>query len=177
MGFLQLLSVASFPVIKVLLITAVGLFLALDDISILGEDARKKVNQVTNTDMFFVLFCFDFLPDYWKQFCFCDSLCFMCLIHHWWVPIWPKRLPWRVLFSCEYWFVMLCVEKVESCNWCFCDILLLWFRWFMPFNILSTFVLGSALGWILIKITRPPKQLEGLILGCCSAGIHSSQPN
>jgi len=56
MGFLELLSVASFPVIKVLLITAVGLFLALDDISILGEDARKKANQVTNTNIIFVLF-------------------------------------------------------------------------------------------------------------------------
>ena len=48
MGFIQLLSVASFPVIKVLLVTAIGLFLALDDISILGEDSRKKVNQVIN---------------------------------------------------------------------------------------------------------------------------------
>jgi len=59
MGFLQLLSVASFPVIKVLLVTAVGLFLALDDISILGEDTKKRVNQVANTNIF--LFCFDFL--------------------------------------------------------------------------------------------------------------------
>jgi len=58
MGFLQLLSVASFPVIKVLLVTAVGLFLALDDISILGEDARKKVNQVIQISF---LFCFGFL--------------------------------------------------------------------------------------------------------------------
>lgn len=41
----------------------------------------------------------------------------------------------------------------------------------MPVNILSTFILGSALAWIVIKITRPPKNLEGLILGCCSAGI------
>ncbi|KAG4992115.1 hypothetical protein JHK87_025572 [Glycine soja] len=46
MGFIKLFSVASFPVIKVLLITALGLFLALDNISILGEDARKKVNQL-----------------------------------------------------------------------------------------------------------------------------------
>jgi hypothetical protein len=41
----------------------------------------------------------------------------------------------------------------------------------MPVNILATFILGSALAWIVIKITRPPKHLEGLILGCCSAGI------
>ena len=47
MGFLQLFVVASFPVIKVLLVTALGLFLAVDKINILGEDARKKVNNVT----------------------------------------------------------------------------------------------------------------------------------
>lgn len=40
----------------------------------------------------------------------------------------------------------------------------------MPVNVIVTFILGSALAWILIKITRPPKHLEGLILGCCSAG-------
>ncbi|XP_048230776.1 protein PIN-LIKES 3-like isoform X2 [Ricinus communis] len=42
--------------------------------------------------------------------------------------------------------------------------------WFMPVNILITFIIGSALGWILIKITAPPKHLKGLILGCCAAG-------
>lgn len=40
----------------------------------------------------------------------------------------------------------------------------------MPFNILVTFIVGSALGWMLIKITSPPKHLKGLILGCCAAG-------
>ncbi|KAJ1434095.1 Membrane transport protein [Sesbania bispinosa] len=103
MGFLQLFVVASFPVIKVLLITALGLFLAMDNINVLGADARNKVNQ----------------------------LVFMSLIHHW---------------------------------------------WFMPVNILGTFILGSALAWILIKITRPPKHLEGLILGCCSAGNLGNLP-
>ncbi|MED6171066.1 hypothetical protein PIB30_037182 [Stylosanthes scabra] len=38
-------SVASIPVLKVLLVTAIGLFLAVDQISILDEDARKKVNH------------------------------------------------------------------------------------------------------------------------------------
>ncbi|KAI8536725.1 hypothetical protein RHMOL_Rhmol10G0279300 [Rhododendron molle] len=42
--------------------------------------------------------------------------------------------------------------------------------WFMPVNILLTFIIGSALGWILVKITRTPKHLHGLIIGCCSAG-------
>jgi hypothetical protein len=46
MGFVQLLYVASLPVIKVLLITALGLFLAIDQIDVLGADARSKVNNV-----------------------------------------------------------------------------------------------------------------------------------
>ncbi|XP_057421855.1 protein PIN-LIKES 3-like isoform X2 [Lotus japonicus] len=46
----------------------------------------------------------------------------------------------------------------------------------MPVNVIVTFILGSALAWILIKITRPPKHLEGLILGCCSAGNLGNLP-
>ncbi|WRX30256.1 Membrane transport protein - like 10 [Theobroma cacao] len=42
--------------------------------------------------------------------------------------------------------------------------------WFMPFNVLLTFVIGSILGWIVIQFTRPPSHLRGLILGCCAAG-------
>jgi len=51
-------------------------------------------------------------------------------------------------------------------------------RWFMPVNILVTFLLGSALGWIIIKLTKHPKHTEGLIVGVCSAGrsFHYSFP-
>ena len=49
---------------------------------------------------------------------------------------------------------------------------LMWWccRWFMPVNILLTFIIGSVLAWILIKITRTPPHLQGLVIGCCSAG-------
>ncbi|XP_061337678.1 protein PIN-LIKES 3-like [Gastrolobium bilobum] len=120
MGFLQLFCVASFPVIKVLLVTALGLFLALDHINILGEDARKNVNHIA----FYV---------------FNPSLV-------------GSSLAKTITFE---------------------SVVLLWF---MPVNILGTFILGSALGWILIRITRPPKHLEGLILGCCSAGNLGNLP-
>jgi hypothetical protein len=40
----------------------------------------------------------------------------------------------------------------------------------MPLNILITFIAGSALGWLLIKTTKAPNHLRGLILGCCAAG-------
>lgn len=43
-------------------------------------------------------------------------------------------------------------------------------RWFMPVNILLTFIIGSALAWILVKITRAPQHLRSLIIGSCAAG-------
>lgn len=45
-------------------------------------------------------------------------------------------------------------------------------RWFMPVNILITFIVGSVLGWILVIITRTPPHLRGLVVGCCAAGKH-----
>ncbi|WOH14149.1 hypothetical protein DCAR_0933665 [Daucus carota subsp. sativus] len=44
MGILNLFLAASMPVLKVLLVTAVGSFLALDRIKILTEDALKHLN-------------------------------------------------------------------------------------------------------------------------------------
>ncbi|WRX12089.1 Membrane transport protein - like 4 [Theobroma cacao] len=44
----------------------------------------------------------------------------------------------------------------------------------MPVNLLITFVLGSALAWLIIKITRTPKHLQGIVIGCCSAGLKGS---
>jgi len=40
----------------------------------------------------------------------------------------------------------------------------------MPLNVLLTFIIGSFLGWIVIKITKPPSHLRGIIVGCCAAG-------
>lgn len=40
----------------------------------------------------------------------------------------------------------------------------------MPLNALLTYVIGIALGWLLIRTTRVPYHLQGLVLGCCSAG-------
>ncbi|KAA3454261.1 protein PIN-LIKES 3-like [Gossypium australe] len=48
--------------------------------------------------------------------------------------------------------------------------------WFMPVNILLTFMIGSALAWLLIKITRTPKHLQGMVIGCCSAGNLGNLP-
>ncbi|XP_020260131.1 protein PIN-LIKES 5-like isoform X1 [Asparagus officinalis] len=42
--------------------------------------------------------------------------------------------------------------------------------WFMPVNIGFTFLIGGSLGWVAVKILRPEKHLEGLIIANCSAG-------
>ncbi|KAJ4963422.1 hypothetical protein NE237_023361 [Protea cynaroides] len=114
MGLLDLFVTASNPVLEVLLITALGSFLALDSVGILGEDARKHLNRV-------VFFVFN-----------------------------PALVASNLAKTLTY-------ESMVK-------------LWYMPLNILITFVTGSAFGWILIKITRPPSHLRGLILGCCAAG-------
>ncbi|KAM7517397.1 hypothetical protein LguiA_006980 [Lonicera macranthoides] len=35
--------------------------------------------------------------------------------------------------------------------------------WFMPLNILITFIIGSALGWVVVQLTRAPPHLRGLV--------------
>ncbi|KAE8723147.1 Auxin:hydrogen symporter, putative isoform 2 [Hibiscus syriacus] len=114
MRILDLFVVASMPILKVLLVTVLGSFLALDCIDVLGENAMKQLNNV----VFFV-----FNP-----------------------ALVSSNLAKTVTLDS---IVML---------------------WFMPFNILMTFVLGTAIGWVLIKTTKAPQHLRGLILSCCAAG-------
>ncbi|KAI7750228.1 hypothetical protein M8C21_027764 [Ambrosia artemisiifolia] len=120
MGFVDLFSAASMPVLKVLIVTALGSFLALDSVDILGQSTRKQVNDI----VFFV---------------FTPSLV-------------GSNLAKTITF-----------ESIIS-------------MWFMPVNILLTYIIGSALGWVLLIITKPPQHLKGLILGSCAAGNLGSLP-
>ncbi|CDP07249.1 unnamed protein product [Coffea canephora] len=114
MGLLDLFSAASIPVLKVLLVTALGSYLALDRVNILGEDARKHLNSI----VFYV-----FNP-----------------------AIVSSNLAKTITYD----------SMVKL--------------WFMPFNILITFLVGSVLGWLVIQMTRAPRHLHGLVIGCCAAG-------
>ncbi|KAL9395334.1 hypothetical protein Peur_009587 [Populus x canadensis] len=114
MGLLDLLIASSIPVLKVLLITAIGSYLALDHVDVLGEDARKHVNNV-------VFYVFN-----------------------------PALVSSNLAETITY-------DSMKK-------------MWFMPFNILITFVIGSLLGWFVVQFTRPPSHLHGLIVGCCAAG-------
>lgn len=114
MGFLDLFVAALMPVLKVLLITGLGLFLALDRIDLLGANARHYMNNLV-----FYLFG---------------------------PALVVSQLGETITF--------------QSLNT----------LWFMPVNILLTFMIGSILAWILIKITKTPPHLQGLVIGCCSAG-------
>ncbi|CAN6711932.1 unnamed protein product [Malus baccata var. baccata] len=114
MELLQLFVTASIPVLKVLLITALGSYLALDRVDILGEVTRKNVNTV-------VFYVFN-----------------------------PALVGSNLARTITY-------QSMAK-------------LWFMPVNILITFIIGSVLGWILLQLTRPPAHLRGLVLGCCAAG-------
>ncbi|KAJ0464321.1 putative membrane transport protein [Helianthus annuus] len=114
MGVLDLFSAASMPVLKVLIVTALGSFLALDSINILGQSSRKHINEI----VFFVLN--------------------------------PALVGSNLASTITY-------KSMIS-------------MWFMPVNILLTFIIGSMLGWLLLIIARPPQYLKGLIIGTCAAG-------
>ncbi|KAF5747262.1 putative Auxin efflux carrier family protein [Tripterygium wilfordii] len=114
MGLLELFVAASIPVLKVLLITGLGTYLALDSVSILGDEARKHVNNL-------VFYIYN-----------------------------PALVASNLAKTITY-------DSMIK-------------LWFMPFNILITFIIGSILGWIVILFTQPPLHLQGLILGCCAAG-------
>lgn len=111
---------ALMPVLKTLLIAIVGLFLALDRVSILTAEGRHHLNNL----VFYVFF---------------PSLCASGLI---------SSSTAMGLFS----------------------------LWFVPVSILITFLVGSALGWILVKITRTPQHLHGLVIGCCAGGNMGNLP-
>jgi len=42
--------------------------------------------------------------------------------------------------------------------------------WSMPFNVFLTFLFGAILGWIIVKITKPPEYLNGIVVANCCAG-------
>ncbi|XP_021759360.1 protein PIN-LIKES 3-like isoform X1 [Chenopodium quinoa] len=110
----DLFIVASMPILKVLLITALGSILAINRIDILGKTATHHLNKL----VFFV-----FGP-----------------------ALVGSNLAKTVAIKS---FLTL---------------------WFMVVNILLTFLLGSAMGWVLAKLTKAPKHIKGLILASCSAG-------
>ncbi|KAJ9541230.1 hypothetical protein OSB04_027736 [Centaurea solstitialis] len=120
MGFVDLFCAASMPVMKVLIVTALGSFLALDHIDILGQTTVKQLNNI-------VFFVFN-----------------------------PALVGSNLATTITY-------ESIRS-------------MWFMPVNIVVTFIIGSALGWVLMLITRPPQHLKGLIIGASAAGNLGNLP-
>ncbi|CAG7904783.1 hypothetical protein IGI04_028957 [Brassica rapa subsp. trilocularis] len=120
MRLLNLFITSSKPVVEILLITIVGFYLALDGVNLLGQDARKYLNNI-------VFYVFS-----------------------------PSLIGSRLADSVTY-------ESLVK-------------MWFMPVNVLLTFIIGSLLGWIVIVITKPPSHLRGLIVGCCAAGNLGNMP-
>ncbi|KAL1292291.1 hypothetical protein HN51_060768 [Arachis hypogaea] len=120
MGLIDIFIASSMPVLKVLLITALGSFLALDSINILGTDARKHLNILA----FYVL----------NPALIADNL--------------ASTITYNSMVK----------------------------MWFMPINILITFVIGSILGLLVIHLSRAPQHLRGIIIGCTAAGNLGNLP-
>ncbi|XP_021717741.1 protein PIN-LIKES 3-like [Chenopodium quinoa] len=120
MKVLDLLVVASMPIIKLLLITAIGSLLAIDRVDVLRDTSRKYLNKL-------VYFVYN-----------------------------PAFVGSSLAQTVTY-------ESLRT-------------LWFMPVNVLITNLLGSALGWVLVKVTRAPRHLKGLIIGSSSAGNLGNLP-
>ncbi|WVY97931.1 hypothetical protein V8G54_030082 [Vigna mungo] len=116
----NLFTTSLMPVLKVLIITALGTFLALHRFNILRENARKHLNALV-------------------YFVFTPAL--VC-------SILAKTITFKSLAMV----------------------------WFMPLNILFTFIIGTALGWLCLKITKAAPDMQGLVLGCCAAGNQGNMP-
>ncbi|XVE99223.1 hypothetical protein REPUB_Repub03eG0179000 [Reevesia pubescens] len=103
------------PVLKVLLVIAVGLILATENVDLLGAeaDARHHLNNL----VFYVFF--------------------------------------PALIGCSL-ADTITIKDLAA-------------LWFMPVNIFISCIIGSVLGWILVKITRTPKLLWGIVIACSSA--------
>ncbi|KAK9928506.1 hypothetical protein M0R45_025639 [Rubus argutus] len=114
MGLWTLFITASMPVVETILITALGSYLALDRVNLLGEDSRKHLNTI-------VFYIFS-----------------------------PALIGTNLAETITY-------ESMMK-------------MWFMPINILFTFIVGSILGWALNWVTKPPPHLRGLVVGCCAGG-------
>ncbi|KAK4266188.1 hypothetical protein QN277_027148 [Acacia crassicarpa] len=114
MEFGRFFLIALMPVLKVLIIAALGTLLALNRFGILKTDASMHLNNMV-------------------YYVFVPAIS---------VSILAETITFKSL-------AML---------------------WFMPLNILLTFIIGSVLGWLLLKLTRAPRHLHGLVLGCCAAG-------
>ncbi|KAL9239353.1 hypothetical protein vseg_013686 [Gypsophila vaccaria] len=119
-SFVELLLVALMPVVELLLMSALGLLLALKRVNILCETARHHLNQVL-----FYVFGPALVGSYLAQ--------------------------------------TLTLQRLLT-------------MWFIPVNIFLTFAIGSALGWVLGKLTRVPKNIHGLIVSSCAAGNLGAMP-
>lgn len=105
-----------------------------------------------------------------------DSLCSMCSVLRLSVATWRRLLHWKAWRNCKFaWDHSF--DGTVPFVYCshFPAIFILLHRWFMPVNILLTFVIGSMLAWIVNIIARTPQHLRGLVMGCCAAGTRLSK--
>ncbi|RVW29553.1 Protein PIN-likeS 1 [Vitis vinifera] len=176
MGFWSLFVTALMPILKVLVVTGIGLFIALERIDLLGPTARHHLNTFWGRSS---LYGGRILDDEEKKGAVSSVAQDGDDDPVWWLmnqslssgPFPDEDLKMKSMHLHTLLVFYIFYPALVASN--LADTVTassLATMWFMPVNILLTFIIGSALGWILIKITRPPQHLHALILGCCSAG-------
>lgn len=167
MGFWTLFEVASMPVLQVLIISLLGAYMATEYCNLLPSGARRSLNRVC---------CFKFkynsarfrliLKVCWVAICKC-RLCLWCLHLPSCLQVWPRLSHLMTSFP-----GMLHSYQIVLFSWIF-RIHEVWssiFRWFMIVNVGLTFLFGSILGWIVVKLLKPKPYQEGLVIATCSSG-------
>jgi branched-subunit amino acid permease len=91
MEVFQLFVTASIPVLKVLFITALGLYLALERVNILGEETRKNLNTVIFYGCNGLYMWLYHMITSNKLVVFVNRLCFMYSVLPWLVPNLPRQ--------------------------------------------------------------------------------------
>eukprot|EP00252_Welwitschia_mirabilis_P027631 TRINITY_DN952_c0_g1_i2.p1 TRINITY_DN952_c0_g1~~TRINITY_DN952_c0_g1_i2.p1 ORF type:complete len:326 (-),score=60.94 TRINITY_DN952_c0_g1_i2:1441-2418(-) len=114
MAFWNLLYVASMPIVKILLISGLGMVLSTHHVNVMTDQCLKHLNKIV-------------------YIVFTPALLFSSLAES--------------------------VTLKDLISW-----------WSMPINALFTYIIGTVLGWTVVKLTKPPKELKGIVLANCCAG-------
>ncbi|KAJ7521297.1 hypothetical protein O6H91_19G046500 [Diphasiastrum complanatum] len=48
--------------------------------------------------------------------------------------------------------------------------------WYIPINVLMSFLIGGSIGFVVVKICKPPPHLRRLIIACCATGNTGNLP-
>ena len=173
MAFWTLFEVASMPVLQVLIISLLGAYMATEYCNLLPLRARRYLNKVCCFKFLHDPACFRVISKVFEAW-FANADC-VCGVH-----TFPHVC--KCCRDCHIWWHHFMVGytcmKIFPFSWTFRihgQFGLSFFRWFMIVNVALTFLIGSILGWLVVKILKPKPYQEGLVIASCSSGDSCSK--